>query len=104
MPMRMQLKLWILAAGLVCPVGVQGEEAPLPQDMAPWFQPPAEFAEKLGNLRSPLRFYDGRPVTSAAEWPQRAEEIRARWHEIMGPWPALIASPKVEVLEEVQRE
>src|SRR4051794_10552438 len=68
------------------------------------FQPPAEYAGQLGPYASPLKFYDGTPVTSPAEWPKRREELLRRWHEIMGPWPELIARPKIEVLETTQRE
>jgi hypothetical protein len=68
------------------------------------FQPPAEYAGQLGAFRSPLKFYDGTPVKTPADWPRRREEIKKRWHEIMGPWPALIAQPHVDVLETTTRE
>jgi pimeloyl-ACP methyl ester carboxylesterase len=72
--------------------------------IAPHFEPGAEFIGKVGAHRSPLRFYDSRPVKTAADWPARRQEILDTWHQLMGPWPALIASPKVEVLEETRRE
>jgi hypothetical protein len=68
------------------------------------FQPPPEYAGQLGRYASPLKFYDGTPVKNPADWPRRREEIRRRWHEIMGAWPELIARPNVEVLETTQRE
>lgn len=72
--------------------------------IAPFFQPPAEFADQLGEFVSPLKFYDGRPVQSAAEWPQRRQEILERWHRLLGPWPPLIAQPRLERLEATRRE
>ena len=68
------------------------------------FQPLPEYAGQLGAFPSPLKFYDGTPVATPADWPRRREEIRQRWHEIMGPWPALIAQPRVEILETTTRE
>src|SRR4051812_42508373 len=68
------------------------------------FQPPPEFAGQYGNFRSPLKFYDGTPVKTPADWARRREEIRQRWFEIMGPWPPLIESPKLEILSTEERE
>ena len=33
-----------------------------------YFNPPAELKNNLGEYRSPLKFYDGRPVKSADDW------------------------------------
>src|SRR5262245_3624016 len=44
-----------------------------------WFQPPTEYAGDLGTFRSPLKFYDGSPVKTPAEWPRRRAEIREAW-------------------------
>jgi len=67
-------------------------------------QPPMEFKGKLGEFRSPLIFDDGTRVTKAADWPRRREEILRYWHRVMGPWPAVLTKPKVEVLREEPRE
>ncbi len=72
--------------------------------IAPFFQPPSEFANDFGNFKSPLLFENGRPVKTAADWQRRRAEILAYWHKVMGPWPALIAKPRVEVLESKPRE
>jgi dipeptidyl aminopeptidase/acylaminoacyl peptidase len=77
---------------------------PLPADMAAWFQPPPEFKDQFGNYRSPLLFADGTAVKSKADWTRRREEIVRHWHELMGPWPALIEKPRLEILERVERE
>jgi hypothetical protein len=72
--------------------------------LAPFFQPPAEFAGKLGQYKSPLKFAGGRPVKSAKEWRQRRQEILKTWHDVMGPWPALLARPKIEYIQKERRE
>lgn len=69
-----------------------------------YFEPPAEYAGKLGSFRSPLIFDDGTPVRTAADWPRRRAEILAYWHKTMGAWPALIERPKIEILETTHRD
>ena len=71
---------------------------------APLFEPPAEFAGRFGKYRSPLIFADGSPVNSAADWPRRRQEILDRWHDLLGPWPPLLAQPKLERTETARRE
>lgn len=74
------------------------------QPPAPWFNPPEAFAGKLGDYRSPLLFEDGRRVRNAEDWSARRKEILDTWHRFMGPWPELIASPKIEYLSTERRE
>jgi hypothetical protein len=70
----------------------------------PFFSPPAALASDRGTYPSPLRFYDGRPVASAAQWPQRRAEILALWHREMGPWPELLERPRIEFISAETRE
>jgi hypothetical protein len=72
--------------------------------IAPFFTPPPEFAGDFGNYRSPLRFDDGSPVKTPADWPKRRQEILKTWHTIMNPWPPLIAEPKIEYVEKSRRD
>jgi len=72
--------------------------------LAPFFRPPAEFANDKGTYKSPLIFADGSPVKNAEQWPKRRREILKTWHEIMGPWPALIDKPRIEYLAKERRE
>jgi hypothetical protein len=74
------------------------------QTIAPFFQPPPEFAGKLGSYRSPLLFNDGTCVQSPADWPRRHKEIMDTWHGLMGPWPAVLEKPKVEILAHSRRD
>ena len=72
--------------------------------IAPYFSPPAEFAGRLGEFRSPLKFEDGSLVRDAKDWPRRRAEILAKWNAVMGPWPELIERPRVEVQSSEVRE
>lgn len=86
------------------PAGGGDEGAAGPDGLAAYFSPPPEFASDLGNYRSPLRFYDGRPVKTVEEWRERRREILAAWHGLMGTWPPLIEKPAITVLGEEKIE
>lgn len=89
---------------LAAPVAADENAETLHKRLEPFFNPPADLARDLGTFRSPLKFYDGTPVKTAADWPKRREEILKKWHELMGPWPELVAKPKIEYLEKEHRE
>ena len=74
------------------------------KQLAPYFTPPAEFADDFGDLRSVLKSYDGTPVKTADDWTRRRAEIRGKWEELLGQWPPLIEQPEVEILETTRRE
>jgi hypothetical protein len=78
--------------------------AELEKQLAPYYEPPAEFARKLGDYKSPLKFADGSEVKSKDDWARRRAEIQRTWHQRLGPWPPLVEKPKVERLETVDRE
>ena len=90
----------MLGGGLLI---ARAEPAP-PPEIAPFFKPPAAFAQDLGTYRSPLLFADGSKVQTPADWARRRAEILAEWHGIMGAWPAVIEKPKLEVLDSKPRE
>jgi dienelactone hydrolase len=72
--------------------------------LATFFRPPAELANDLGAYRSPLRFRDGSPIRTADDWARRRREIQETWHSFLGPWPPLIAKPRIEYLERERRD
>jgi dienelactone hydrolase len=76
---------------------------PPPEKIAPFFKPPPEFADDLGQYRSPLKFDDGTPVRTPEDWPKRRREILNYWHGAMGEWPPLIDKPKIEYGEKERR-
>ena len=75
---------------LVCAILVQ--EDPWTR-IGPLFEAPAELRDNLGTHRPVLRFEDGRPVTTPAEWAERRGEITRKWTEVLGPWPEKIEKP-----------
>lgn len=84
--------------------GPHGSKKEIWKEIAPHFSPPDEFKGKFGNYRSPLTFYDGGKVKNRRDWQKRREEILSRWHELMGPWPALLKDQKLQFLDSLHRE
>jgi hypothetical protein len=72
--------------------------------ITPFFKPPPEYAGDFGKYASPLRFQSGTIAKTPAEWARRREEILEQWTELMGPWPPVLANPKVEFLSTDHRE
>jgi dienelactone hydrolase len=107
----MRLLTGVLSIGLLAPwssAGPATRPAPSATDgwtaAAPYFDPPAEYAGKLGSYRSPLLFADGSAVRTADHWRRRREEILSHWHHVMGVWPAVIDAPKIEYVSKSQRD
>ncbi|MDO8542140.1 MAG: prolyl oligopeptidase family serine peptidase [Opitutaceae bacterium] len=93
----------LLIAAMSAAVGSVRAADEIPAALRPFFTPPAEFAGNFGGYASPLKFNDGRPVSALSQWPGRRVEILKYWHEQMGPWPEMLARPKVEVVETHRR-
>src|SRR5262245_46141209 len=90
---------------MILPVPAIGQsDAPAPQDLARYYEPPAEYAGKFGPFRSPLRRADGSTVSAAAEWPGRRQESLATWQRRLGKWPALLVRPAVSIIETTPRQ
>ena len=96
--------LSLLLAIATCPAFCAEPDEAVPKKLAAFFHPPKEFADDLGDYRSPLVFHDGRRVKTAADWKLRRREIIDRWHKIMGPWPPLVEKPKIEYIANEQRD
>src|SRR6266496_2100948 len=75
-----------------------------PTELVEFFAPPEQYQSDFGKFRSPLEFADGTRVQSPADWQRRRGEILFTWHKIMGPWPPLIESPRVQVVNTTRRE
>jgi dienelactone hydrolase len=104
-----------LAAIMVVPEIIEAAESVKAPEAESWKQkPPAEISEffvapqkyrsDFGNFRSPLMFANGTRVSDGADWHRRREEILSTWHKTMGPWPALIKNPRVEIIKTSRRE
>lgn len=89
---------------------VHGQDARSPEarriweKIAPYFSPPAEFDEKYGEYRSPLKFYNGRVVKTPRDWQERRKEILHHWHGLMGQWPPLLEHQELEITATSQEE
>ena len=83
---------------------LRAADTAFPDVLAPHFEVPAAFAGKLGAFRSPLKLDDGSMVQTAADWPRRRAEILKYWTGLMGTWPPLLESGKLEVIKEERRE
>lgn len=68
------------------------------------FTPPAEYKDKYGDYRDLLTFYNGGTVKTKEDWTLRREEIREKWHSMMGEWPSIIKDNKLEYLDSVKKE
>jgi dienelactone hydrolase len=66
--------------------------------IAPYFTPPAEFADDFGDYRNPLMNKDGSRIRTPAEWAEKRDRLRTEWHQLLGEWPELITNPQVETL------
>lgn len=69
-----------------------------------FFSPPPQFAGVYGDFRSPLKFYDGREVKTAAQWEVRRKEIRDRWMSLMGEWPPFLEDQEMTIIDSQPRE
>ena len=102
--------IFATAAGLLTfaacaqPPHITAANAAVPDNLQPFFQPPAAFSNQFGSYRSPLIFEDGSKVKRPADWPRRRAEILREWHGLMGEWPPVIENPRVETLKETRRE
>jgi dienelactone hydrolase len=74
------------------------------EKISPFFSPPAEFKDKYGDYRSPLKFYNGQTVKTPGDWKKRREEILERWNKMMGVWPPFIKDQKMEILETLHKD
>lgn len=108
--------LFFLALGVSLIVGLFASESVSPavdqptaaevlwKKLAPFAQPPAEFAGQFGSYKSPLKFADGSIATSPRDWDRRRDEILKTWHKRLGPWPPLVKRPTLKKLEKVERD
>jgi len=69
-----------------------------------FFTPPPQFAGVYGDFHSPLKFYDGQEVKTAAQWEVRRKEIRDRWMSLMGEWPPFLEDQELTIIDSQPRE
>ena len=90
---------------LLCwPSSRAGDTPKLPTKIAAHFKPPVEFANDLGIYKSPLKFNNGTPVKTPADWSKRRAEILTTWKDMLGEFPPLVKAPKIEYLAKEKRK
>jgi dienelactone hydrolase len=101
---RLTSYAFLLLALVVPGWAADDADDPLWKKLAPFAQPPAEFAGKLGGFRSPRAFADGSLAKSPADWKRRREEIAKIWHTRLGAWPPLVERPALKKLAKAERD
>jgi len=92
------IRLTVVTALLAVASRAFGQDAAVPwSEMEKFFAPPEEYQGKTGEYRSVMKFDDGTPVKTPEDWLRRREEIRKYWHGVMGPWPALVEKPRIQI-------
>lgn len=91
-------------AGAPSKVSKNTEKDKLWEQIATYFDPPAEYKNVYGDYRSPLLFYNGDTVKTKNDWQIRRAEIRSKWMGLMGEWPAIMTNQHVEIIDTVYRE
>ena len=91
----------MLTVLLISPLAA--EDSPW-EELEPYFRVPADYEGKLGEFRSVMTFNDGTLVETAEHWERRRTEIRDFWIGELGPWPEVITEPRIEVLNEEQKD
>lgn len=74
------------------------------REIEPFSQPPAEWVSQTNSLPSPLAKPGGGRIQTRDEWASRRAAIHREWMDLMGPWPPLVAEPRVERLAETRRD
>jgi hypothetical protein len=74
------------------------------EKISPYFSPPAGYKDKFGDFRSPLKFYNGKEVKTAADWAKRRKEILNNWSEMLGKWPPYLKDQKLQILETIKKD
>src|SRR5687768_5250194 len=74
------------------------------KEIAPFFAVPEAYQNQFVAYRSPLKFYDGRPVRTAKDWQARRAEILSQWHKMMGEWPPLLKDQRMKFLDTAKKE
>lgn len=71
--------------------------------LSPYFSPPDSLKGDFGDLRSPLKFNNGKDVKTPKQWKKRKEEIKADWEKYLGKWPALDKKQNLQYLDTVDK-
>ncbi len=105
---RYGMCMCFILTGILLSIGGCGDatvemDRPLPDDLKPYFSPPAEFENDFGDYRSPLLSASGDKIEDEGGWINRRSELLQEWHELLGEWPEILENPETEYVETTQR-
>ncbi len=66
-----------------------------------FYHAPVDYQNQYGEYRDVLVMDDGTRVQSRDDWQRRRQEIKDYWHQVVGPWPELLAPPQLRYLESI---
>lgn len=107
---RTTISFLLIVQYALCLRGQDNSQTALQKHAAIWeklgasFSPPVEYEGNYEHYRSPLQFYDGRSVKTPDDWRKRQEEIRTRWHQLMGQWPPLSEDQEMKIVDSLYRD
>lgn len=77
---------------------------PIDSSLASYFTPPDSLHGQMGDYASLMIFQDGRSVKTKEDWQEKRKEIKARWHDAMGEWPALLEDQELRIVSSEQKD
>jgi len=74
----------------------------LTEALAPLFLVPEKFDKPSSKYRSSE--LGGAPITNKEQWAKPRQQLLDFWHKTLGPWPALLDKPQLEIQETAVRD
>lgn len=73
-------------------------------EIAPFFEPPAAYANEFGPYASVLVDGQGKAIQHKKEWQKQRKAIRDKWMNQMGQWPDYIQNQHLKVLSSTAKD
>ncbi|NND08730.1 MAG: sialidase [Saprospiraceae bacterium] len=93
--------LLLICLGFINVLGQQQDEQW--HHINPYFKVPTAYKDSLGPYRSLLFLPDSRLIQTPQAWRERREVIKRNWHQMMGPWPALIQNHPLNIIDSIDK-
>ncbi|NGF56607.1 alpha/beta hydrolase [Parapedobacter sp. SGR-10] len=85
-------------------IDAAAEYKPIDPFIKPYFTPPDSLKDQFGPYNSLLVFQDGSQVKTVQDWNRKREEIKTKWHSIMGEWPVLLKDQDLTIIASEQKD
>jgi dienelactone hydrolase len=92
-----------LVLALLLPGGLMAADS-TKLDLSAFYSPPAQFQDDVGQYKPPFSLNRELIISTRQQWQRQSQRISNEWHRLMGPWPELLSSPKIEFLDKTNRE